>query len=94
MTPMVWNVLCIWILCVTYKLTFHLFPWKHSWFIFLCRNRLFQVLYVLLLGAGHVELVVDILPQLYSAEYDVNHTLMPMVLLAANVILFVVCSYR
>ena len=94
MPPMVWNILYIWILCVTFKLTFHLFPWKLSWFVFACRNRLFQALYLLLLCAGHVELVIDILPQLYTAEYDVNHTLVPMVLLAANVILFIVCSYR
>ncbi len=96
MSPIIWNILGIWLLCVAFKLALHLLPagGKSSWLVFACRNRLFQALYVALLAAAHAVIAVDILPHLYAVDFDANHTLVPMVLLVANVILFVVCSCR
>ena len=60
-------------------------------FIFLSRNCLFQLLYIILVALGHLVLVVDGLPYLYATHPNTNHLLEPVTLLVINTVLFIVC---
>ena len=61
--------------------------------ICLCRNAVFQFLYVAMVIGGHMVLFLDTLPFLYAKDPDTNHTLWLSVLFFVNSVLFIVCCY-
>ena len=63
--------------------------------VFVCcfRNCYFQVVFLLLMLAGHVVVFVEAMPHLYRSQPDVNHVFMPMALLAVNMVFFVTSSF-
>ncbi|XP_064618092.1 palmitoyltransferase ZDHHC4-like [Liolophura sinensis] len=56
--------------------------------MFYRRNHILQVVYTGLVVAGHVVLVVDILPIVYTFAAHENHVLLPMVLVLLNSLFF------
>lgn len=61
--------------------------------LFLERNAIFQVFYIILVIAGHTVLLTDVLPWSYDFHPDENHVKIPMVLLLGSTVLFVICSW-
>lgn len=57
------------------------------WILY-CRNHILQVVYTGLVVAGHIVLVVDILPIEYTFAAQENHVLLPMVLVLINCLFF------